>query len=473
MKNLNKIKSILLTVSAAVVLFSCMARQPYQRPENIAETSLFRHGNTADSTGLGHLSWKTVFTDPILQKHISDALAKNLDLQTAVQNIVAAEAYLTQARAAYYPGVSAITSHTVGTSSLNSTTSSASVLSSNSRRYVNSFNLSGSVNWELDIWGRLNALEKAQRANYFELTQARNAVMSDIVSGVATLYYNIQGLDDQKRILLNTIETRKKNLETTKALKDSGILTEVAVQQSEALVYNAESQIISIDTQIENYENSLNLLKGETSKAVERATLDSQNPQFSTNVGYPTSLLSNRPDVMQAEFGLMDAFHLKNAARAAFYPTLSLTGSGGLQGTDIDKLFNANSLFASLVSGLTQPIFNKRQIRTNYEVAETNRQKAYLNFRKTVLTAGIQVSNAVRSFTAQDEYISLKMKELQNYRNAVEYSQQLVNYGMTNYLDVLTAEINRLNTELTVSSAKVTKLNAGVELYRALGGGWQ
>ena len=176
---------------------------------------------------------------------------------------------------------------------------------------------------------------------------------------------------------------------------------------------------------------------------------------------------------MQSEYNFMSAFELTNVAKAQFYPSLRIGGSGGIQSSDIDKLFSANSLFATLVGNLTQPILNQRQIRTNYEVSLANKEKAYLNFRKTLLTAGKEVSDALKVYDAQDAFINLKRKELVAYQKSVEFSQELVNYGMANYLEVLNASVNSLNAELNISNAEYAKMKAGVELYQALGGGWR
>ena len=183
--------------------------------------------------------------------------------------------------------------------------------------------------------------------------------------------------------------------------------------------------------------------------------------------------MANRPDVKQAEFNLINAFELTNAAKAQFYPSLRITGSTGVQSVDIDKLFSANSVFANVLVGLAQPILNKRQIRTNYEVNLANQERAYLNFRKTILNAGNEVSDALKMYNAQDQFIAFKKKELSAYDKSVEFSQELVNYGMANYLEVLNANVNKLNAEINIANAQYTKLQAGVELYRALGGGWR
>lgn len=465
----NHIK-ILLSCSVAAVLSSCAVSKKYQTPPNVVEEQLYRTDRLpADSTGLGHLSWRDVFTDPVLQKHISKGLENNLDIRMALQNITAAEAYLKQAKAAFQPTVAVGPEYSVTTPSLNT---SAGQLSGK-RRYIDNFDLSAMVAWEPDIWGKIASQERAQLANYYSVVSAHKIVKSDLVAAIASSYYQLLAYDEQKRIILNTIDVRKKNLETTKALKQAGILTEVAVQQSEALVYNAQSLLINIETETELLENAICLLEGIPSQSIERSTLASQHPNFSLDTGYPVALLSNRPDVMRAEFQLMNAFELTNAAKASFYPTLQISGSGGLQSSSLDQFFSASSLFGNIAAGLTAPLLNKRQIKTQYEVSISEKEKAYLNFRKTILSAGREVSDAIKVFAVQDEFISLKQKELDNYTRSVNYSQELVNYGMANYLEVLNASVNSLNAELNIANAKYSKLKAGVELYQALGGGWK
>lgn len=469
MKNF-KIKYLLYVGGMALLLSSCVARQQYERPTDVVDEKLFRTDQIAgDSIGLGGISWREVFTDATLQGHISKALENNLDIRTALQNIEAADAYLKQAKAAYQPTLSVGPGYTFSTSSLN--TQMGQIIGE--RRYINQFDLTASIGWEADIWGKMKAQERAQLATYLGSVSTHQQVKSSLVAALATAYYQLLAYDEQKKIITETIALRNKNLETTKALKEAGTLTEVAVQQSQALVYNAEASLISLGVQMELLENTISLLKGEPGTSIARTTLASQQPMSRPELGYASSLLANRPDVQRAEFDLMNAFEMTNAAKAQFYPQLRLTSSAGLQSVDIDHLFSAKSLFANVVAGLAQPILNKRQIQTNYDVSLINKEKAYLNFRKTVLTAGKEVSDALKIFNSQDQFIDMKEKELDAYSKAAGFSQDLVNYGMANFLEVLNADVNRLNAELNIANAKYTKLQSGVELYRALGGGWK
>lgn len=471
MKNiLNIIKGLSFSVVLLAVVSSCMARKEYNRPNNVVDEKLYRTDMLpSDSTNIANVSWKEIFTDPILQRHISKALENNLDIRIALQSIASAEAYLKQSKAAYQPTLSVGPNYTFQTQSIN--TQFGQIIGE--RRYVNQFDITASIGWEADIWGRLKSQEKAQYAAYLGTIAAHKAVKSDLVASVASAYYQLLTFDAQKRIINETIVVRERNLETTRALKTAGTLTEVAVQQSEALVFNAKSLLIDIDTQIQLLENTMSLLMGEPSHTIERSTLEGQSLPIDIKLGYPAQLLANRPDVMRAEYNLINAFELTNSAKAQFYPTLRLTGSGGVQSVDIDHLFSVNSLFANVVAGLAQPILNRRAIRTNYDVSLANQETAYLNFRKAVLTAGKEVSDAIRVFSVQDSFIELKQKELNAYKNSVEYSQELVNYGMANYLEVLNASVNSLNAELNITNAEYSKMRAAVELYQALGGGWK
>ena len=464
------IHKIILIFFVSFLVVSCHTRQNYQRANDVVDEKLFRtDALPKDSLSMANLSWKEIFTDAVLQKHIAKALENNLDIRIALQNIASAEAYLKQSKAAYQPTISVGPDYSFNTSSLN--TQFGQIVGE--RRYINQFDITANLGWELDLWGKLKGQEKAQYAAYLSSVAAHQNVKSNLVASIATAYYQLLAFDEQKKIFSNTIEIRKKNLETTKALKEAGIVSEVAVQQSEALVYNAEASLVTLDVQIQLLENTISLLMGEPSHEIERTSLSTQNFALNTDVGYPSALLANRPDVKQAEFNLINAFELTNAAKAQFYPSLRITGSTGVQSVDIDKLFSANSVFANVLVGLAQPILNKRQIRTNYEVSLANQERAYLNFRKTILNAGNEVSDALKMYNAQDQFIAFKKKELSAYDKSVEFSQELVNYGMANYLEVLNANVNKLNAEINIANAQYTKLQAGVELYRALGGGWR
>ena len=466
---MNRIIYKSITIAAIALSFTaCVApkRQEYM-PEGISE-KLYRVDNVlVDSLSSGAVSWRDIFTDPLLQEHINKALNKNLDVRVALQSVVSGQAYLKQSKAAFIPTLSVGANYTRSTSSLN-----AGSLATE-RTYNNLFDLTGSASWEADIWGKLSAQQQAAKADYLATLEAQKAVQSEVVATLATAYYQLLMLDEQKKVLEQTIEFRTKSLETTKQLKSAGSATEVAVKQIEALVYNAKAQLISIDNSIWAAESSISVLLGEEPHAIERSTLAQQ--QFPTDFkqGYPVKLLENRPDVARAMFNLINAVKLTNVARANFFPTLTLSARGGLSSTELDTWFSAKSMFANLVAGLAQPILNKRQIRTQYEVQRAAQETALLNFKKAILSAGKEVSDAMHQFANQDAFIELKTKEMKAYQEATDYSKQLFDSGMVNYLEVITAEVNRLNAELSVANAQFTRMQYGITLYKALGGGWR
>ena len=227
------IHKIILIFFVSFLVVSCHTRQNYQRANDVVDEKLFRtDALPKDSLSMANLSWKEIFTDAVLQKHIAKALENNLDIRIALQNIASAEAYLKQSKAAYQPTISVGPDYSFNTSSLN--TQFGQIVGE--RRYINQFDITANLGWELDLWGKLKGQEKAQYAAYLSSVAAHQNVKSNLVASIATAYYQLLAFDEQKKIFSNTIEIRKKNLETTKALKEAGIVSEVAVQQSEALV---------------------------------------------------------------------------------------------------------------------------------------------------------------------------------------------------------------------------------------------
>jgi len=220
-------------------------------------------------------------------------------------------------------------------------------------------------------------------------------------------------------------------------------------------------------------ENTLAILLGEAPIQIKRSDLKDQEINTELNIGVPMQLLRNRPDVIAAEYDLVNAFELTNVAKSNFYPSFTLTATGGLQALEAGDLFNANSLFANIVGGLAQPILNGRRIRTEYEVSQAQQEQARLEFRRAILTASKEVSDALYSYEAATNKIEVKQKEYKAYGLATEYSEELLNNGLANYLEVLTARENALNSSLDLSNAKYNQLKAVVDLYEALGGGWK
>lgn len=451
----------------ALTLTACAGRKAYERP-NVIDEKLFRADQVpADSLSSANVSWRNIFTDATLQGYINKALSNNLDVRVAMQNVASAQAYLKQSKAAFIPTLSVGANYTRSTNSINA------MGGMGERTYNNLWDITGAASWEADIWGKLSAQRRASYASYLATVEAQKAVQSEVVATLATAYYQLLMLDEQKKVLEQTIDFRQKSLETTKSLKEAGSTTEVATKQIEALVYNAQAQLVTIGNSIWALENTICVLLGEEPHAIERTTLAEQQFPTEFKQGYAAKLLQNRPDVARAELSLRNAFELTNVARAAFYPTLTLSARGGISSAELDTWISAKSIFANFVAGLAQPILNRRQIRTQYEVQQIAQETALLNFKKAVLSAGKEVSDAMQNFSTQTEFIELKTKEMKAYQEATDYSKQLFDSGMVNYLEVITAEVNRLNAELSVANAQFTRMQYGITLYKALGGGWR
>jgi outer membrane protein TolC len=220
-------------------------------------------------------------------------------------------------------------------------------------------------------------------------------------------------------------------------------------------------------------ENTLAILLARSPGDIKRGKLNDQKLPEEFAIGFPVQLLRNRPDVFSAEYGLINAFEMSNIAETNLYPSFTITASGGIQGLELDQLFSLNSVFANVIAGLTQPILNGRKLKTQYEVALTQQEEAYLNFRKTILNAEREVSDALFNFDAAKEKASLLRKELAAYQVAIDYSEELLDNGIGNYLEVITARENALNSEIKLIDTRYAQMEAITNLYRALGGGWQ
>ncbi|HNP66491.1 MAG TPA: efflux transporter outer membrane subunit [Aequorivita sp.] len=465
MKN-NSIYKILILASLPFLLVSCFAAKDYERPQVVNEANYRTENLPQDTLSIATLSWKELFTDPLLQGYIEEGLKNNMDIRVALQQIRIAEAYVKQGKAGYFPSLN-------GNAKYTHQEFSAGGQFGSQFSSLDQYELSANLSWEADIWGKIRSNERAFQASYLQSVAAHQAVKSRLIANIASVYYQLLALDEQIRVTEETIETRSKGLETTQALKEAGNVTEVGVKQTEAQLYAAKGILIDLKNQARLLENTMSILLGSAPHEITRGSLENQNIDIPLNTGIPAQLLRNRPDVMAAEYSLMNAFELTNAARASFYPSLTLSATGGFQNIEIDKLFNANSLFATIIGGLTQPIFNKRQIRTQYEVSQAQQEQAYLDFRLAVITASKEVSDALYNYEAAIEKIEVNQKEFEAYNLATGYSEELLDNGFANYLEVLNAQENALNSSLNLINTKNNRLQAIVDLYEALGGGWR
>lgn len=465
-----KRNTIYKLIFVPVMLFSlqsCFVARDYQRPEVVNEAYFRTDLLPEDSITMAEVSWKELFTDPVLRGHIDKGLENNLDIRIALQQIEAANAYYKQGKASFLP--------TIGATGQ----ASHQELSGNGQMGalydggISQFELSANASWEADIWGKIRSYKRASEAAYLQTVAAHKAVKTQLIASIATVYYQLVALDEQIKITEQSIANRESSLETTKALKEAGYLTEVGVKQTEAQLYDAQGILLDLKTNTKLLENTMAILLGEAPQTIARNSLEEQVIDQEIKIGFPIQLLRNRPDVIAAEYGLVNAFEMTNVAKSDFYPSLRISATGGFQSLEIDQLLNANSLFASLVGSLTQPILNGRRIRTQYEVAQAQQEQALLTFRKAILNASREVSDALYTYEAAEKRIDIKTLQYQAYDTATIYSEELLNNGMVNYLEVLTARQNALYAQLDLINAHFTQLSAIVELYKALGGGWQ
>ncbi|WP_111308956.1 efflux transporter outer membrane subunit [Confluentibacter sediminis] len=460
-------KAVLIIVMA-FTLQSCFVAKSYERPTLNETQNLFRTDHLpTDSLSMADVSWKSMFTDPYLNDYIDEGLENNIDIRVAIQQIVAAEAYLKQGKAGYLPTLNAKAAMTHQELARNSQ------FGSFFNGALDQYELSGALSWEADIWGKIRSNKRAFQASYLKSVAAHQAVKTQLVSSIASTYYQLLALDAQLAITKQTIATRESSVETIQALKDAGQVNQVAVDQNIAQYNNAKALQVDLETAIFKTENTLSILLGKTPQSFERSDINAQVMESDLKLGVPATLLSNRPDLMAAEYNLIQSFELTNVARSNFYPSLTLTATGGFQSLDLDQLLNANSLFATIVGGLTQPIFNQRKIKTQNEVAKAQQEEALLNFKKSLLVAGNEVSNALYTYKAETKKFEYRQNEVEALRNAESNSEELLKNGYANYLDLLTARQSELSAELNVIDSKLQQLLSVVNLYEALGGGWK
>ncbi|MBD3862946.1 efflux transporter outer membrane subunit [Olleya marilimosa] len=468
LKHRNFSKGALILV-VALTLQSCFVAQDYVRPDLDAETqALYRTDNLpTDSVSIADVSWKNLFTDQYLQQYIEEGLQNNMDVRIALQQILAAQAYAKQGKAGYLPSIS------VGANATHQELSENSQFGALFSGGIDTYDITANLSWEADIWGKIRSNKRATQAAYLQSVAGHQAVKTQLISSIANTYYNLLALDAQLEVTKQTIITRESGVKTIKALKDAGQVTQVAVDQNIAQYNSAKALQVDIEVAIFKTENTLSILLGKTPQTFERSSLDIQNIDQDIVLGVPATLLSNRPDVMAAEYGLINSFELSNVAKSNLYPSLTLTASGGLESLDVDNLINANSIFANIIGGITQPIFNQRKLKTQREVAFAQQEQALLRFKQTLLVAGSEVSNALYTYKSETKKFEFRKNEVEALRTAEANSNELLKNGYANYLDLLTARESALNAELNIINSQLQQLVSIVDLYEALGGGWR
>ena len=437
---------ILLTV---VMMNSCALYKEYERPDITFVDSLYNRIPTADDyESIASLTWKELFADTLLHNLIELGLENNTDLEIARLKVEQAEATLKTSKLAFYPNVSF--SAQVGANQNGS-----------------NYSLAPTASWEVDAFGRLHNTKEGAKAALAATEAYQQAVQTQLIATIADAYYTLLMLDEQLDISKRTLNTWEENIRTLSALKRAGKTNEAAVLQAKANKVNVEASILSLEKQIIEQENSLSALLGLVPQEFERNELAEQVFPDTLLMGLPLSSLVNRPDVRQAEYKLVEAYYATNVARSYFYPSITLNGTAGwsgFSGNPGDFIFNA-------VGSLMQPIFNQGKNKARLKISESQRQEALLNFKQTLLDAGTEANNALISWQTARKRLDSDKLQIVYLKGAVMNTQLLMKNGQADYLEVLTAQKNLLQAELTGTNDKYLEIQSVITLYHALGGG--
>lgn len=454
-------KKILFILAGTLVLAGCKSYKNYERPQNIADTAneqLFRDVQATDTMSFGNRPWREVFTDAQLQQLIEKALAQNTDLQKADHNIKKARIGLKVSKLSYLPTLAVAPQ--------------GSITSTDGMKAIKTYTLPLSLSWELGSWSSLRNNRKKAGVDTLIAASAKQATQTAIVSAVANLYYTMQMLDEQLRTTNETVVLWKKNVDAMEAMHEAGLTTNAAVAQARANFYELQTTVPTLEHSIRQTENALCVILNEAPHPIARSAFNADAFPADFSTGVPLQLLSSRPDVKIAELQLASAFYNTNIARSAFYPSLTLTGTAGWTNSAGSAIINPAMFLANAVGSLVQPLFAQGKLRAQYKIAKIEEESLTLDFRNTLLTAGQEVSDALSSYQTATAKAEKRKLEVEQLEQALEKTLFLFSHGnTTSYLETLTAQQSLLSAKLKLISDKYDKLQAGISLYQALGGG--
>lgn len=447
-------KRIYKIILGTLILFSsisCSFYKEYQRPDLHFVDSLYRRMEVLpDSISTAALSWDKFFTDSLLKMWIDNGIKYNSDLGIARLKVKEAEAALLAARWAMLPGGSF----------------------SAQGGLPGSFSASLNASWESDIFGSLRNSSRKAQAALLKSKAYENAVQTQLVATIAESYYALLGLDEQLAISQRTMKTWDENIRTLDALKRAGKTNEAAVLQAKANKYSVEADVLTLEKKIMEMENSFCALIGVVPMPIERSSLEEQVLPVELSAGVPAEILSRRPDVRQAELALSQCHYAKNIARAAFYPNLSLNGAIGWTTGNGNIVLDPGSLIANLLASLVQPVFGRGTNKARMMTAQAQYEQAAYSFRQSILDAGVEVNNALTMWETAKQRVEIDKKQILSLQAAVWNTQLLMKHGNANYLEVLSAQKNLLQAELTETSDRLDEIRGVINLYHALGGGY-
>ena len=465
--------SILFLIVSAIIFVSCRVNKAYERPE-IATGEKFRGQATADTLSIADKQWKEIFTDTRLTALIDSGISNNYDLLIAVNRLDVAHKRMRQAKLLQLPEINLQVTGQYSRPSDNSL-AGISVKSFLKESHVENYQAIASLSWEADIWGKIRSQKEATLAGYMQSYEAVKAVQTQIVADIAHGYYNLVMLDRQLEISKSNLLLSDSFLVATQKMKDAGMVNLLAVQQAESQKQSTSLLIPQLQENIAIQENALQILTGQLPDSVDRmGTLDELLRFEDISSGVPAALLSRRPDVRSAELSIVAANARMGIAKASMYPALNITAGAGLETFKSSNWFNIpGSLFGIAAGSIMQPVFRRNELKTNYEIAQLEREQSVLEFRQLVLQAVGEVADALVAIEKLQQQQDIAKSRVETLKLAVTNARRLFSSDLANYLEVITAQGNALQAELDLATIQKRQLDELIELYRALGGGWK
>ena len=449
-------KKLIILTAVALMTGGCGIYGKYKPAKEAPEELYGDIAATGDTTSFGDLTWREVFTDPYLSELIDTALVRNSDIRTARLKVEEAQASLLTAKLSYLPSLALTPEGGI-------TTFDGTV--------TKTYTAPVSASWEIDLFGRVTNAKRQAKALLEQSKDYEQAVKTQLISAVANNYYTLLMLDAQLQIAESTEKAWEESVRTSRAMKKAGMLTEAGLAQTEATYYNICTNILDLKEQINQAENTMCLLLADTPHKIERGTLYEQQFPEEFSVGIPLLMLSNRPDVRQAEHALEQAFYATNAARSAFYPQITLSGSAGWSNNGGGIIINPGRFLASAIASLTQPLFNRGANIANLKIAKAQQEEASIAFEMALLTAGSEVNDALMQYQTAKGKAGYYEKQVSSLEIAAKSTALLMKHGNTTYLEVLTAQQTLLNARLNNIANRFSEIQSIITLYRALGGG--
>lgn len=427
---------------------------------------------TYDTAGIAAISWQTFFADTALRALISKALANNFDLQVAYKRTEAAQQQVLQARAAFGPSATLSAAGQISRPSDNSL-NGLSLSNFIGKSYIEDYTLGVNLAWEADIWGKIKGQKEAALATYLQTYEGSRAVQTRLVVSVAEGYYNLLMLEDQLSIARKNLDLANQVLKITRLQRDAGEATTLAIEQAQVQQQTTALLIPQLEQAKGLQENALRLLTGDMPGAVAHSSsLSTLTVSDTLATGLPARMVKVRPDVRAAEMALKAASARVGVAQVSMYPALNITAAGGLNSFRASNWFNIpGSLFGLVGGSLAQPLLQKRQLKTQLEVAKINREQAVVEFRKSVVTAVSEVSDAMIKIRQLKQQQIIAQAKIDTLQTAMRNADMLFKAGMANYLEVINVQSNKLQAELAMADITRQRLTAVAALYRALGGG--